>query len=136
MILQEYLFVDDEGNYTEELIEGSYIKRICDTSASVGDLVTESNSIVHGVDVPVNNTDKKAIIGIIIRKSDPTTACVMTKGVITGLAFLNKSKKVYLSTTGDISSGVPSVGYLQVLGHAINDDAMDFNPANIHIKLT
>jgi len=135
MILQEYLFVDDEGNYTEDLIEGSYIKRICDISASVGDLVTESGSIIHGVDVPINNTDKKSVIGIIIRKSDDTSVCIMTKGVITGLSSLNKSKKVYLSEAGNIDSGIPSAGYLQVLGHAINNDAIDFNPANTHIKL-
>jgi len=134
MITKEFLFVDDEGNYTEELVEGSYVVRICDSSAAIGDLVMESLTLTYGVDTSTNNTNKRSVFGIIIEKRDTTTAVVMTKGVISGLLGLDKSLKVYLSEGGNFTDELPVSEYMQVLGHAIDFNAMDFNPAATRVK--
>ena len=135
MSIKQFIYVDVNGDYIEGYADGNAIERSCDSGLAVGDLVCESSSIANGVDKISNNSDVRSVIGWVISKPDATTANILTKGVISGLSGLTKTGKVYLSTSGDFGSAMPSDGYLQILGHAIDADTIDFDPVNTKIKL-
>jgi len=132
---EQFLYTDNEGMYTEGIIEGNSLQRTCDAGAVVGDFVVQGFLNANSVDVVTSNIDKRTVIGIIVEKPTVTDAIVMTKGVISGLAGMIKSQKVYLGADGKISPAIPLSGYLQVLGHAIDEDKVDFYPINTKIKL-
>jgi len=135
MSIKQFLFVDDNGDYTEGYSDSQLIKRSCDASLAIGDLVFESNSISNGVDKVVNNKDVRSVLGYVTEKPTSTTAMILTKGIITGLSGLTKTGKVYLSSSGGFTNTIPTGGYLQVLGHAIDSDQFDFNPINTKVKI-
>ena len=135
MSIKQFLFVDDNGDYTEGYSDSQLIKRSCDASLAIGDLVFESNSISNGVDKVENNKNVRSVLGYVTEKPTSTTAMILTKGVITGLSGLTKTGKVYLSSSGGFTNTIPTGGYLQVLGHAIDSDQFDFNPINTKVKI-
>lgn len=118
-------------DYVEKQLEvNNYIKEIrtCDVFASVGDLVMESDSVANKVDVAINNTDIRPVIGIIISKPTTTTCQIMLVGRVSGLSGLTKGRKVFLSESGELTSTLVNTGYIQCLGVAKEADEIDFNP--------
>jgi hypothetical protein len=97
--------------------------------------VCESSSITNGVDKVTSNTESRDVIGYVIGKPDATTASILTKGVISGLSGLTKAGRVYLSSSGGITSTMPYAGYLRTLGQAIDADTIDFDPSVTKVKL-
>lgn len=130
----EFIFVDDSGNYTDAKVDGTYEIRTSLSSAAIGDLVYESTLITNGVDTVVDNNDSRSVIGIIVDKPSSTAALVCTSGKIESLSGFDKGYKVYLSNTGNITSNQPNSDYLQVLGHAVDVDVIDFYPVNTKIR--
>lgn len=98
------------------------------SSVQIGDLVTESDIIVNGVETAVSNLDIKPVIGIVIDKPSSTTAEVLFRGTVTGFTGLIKARKVFLGELGEASSIVPTTGYIQTLGTARDVDTLDFSP--------
>jgi len=118
-------------DYVEKQLEvNNYIQEIrtCDVSATVGDLVMESDSVANQVDVAVNNTDIRPVIGVIVDKPTTTTCQIMMVGRVSGLSGLTKGRKVFLSETGTITSTLVTTGYIQCLGVAKEADEINFNP--------
>jgi hypothetical protein len=103
-------------------------KRVCDASLNVGDLVWESYTVTNGVDAATNNTDVRPVFGIAVKKPTSTTVEVLIIGTVEGFAGLTKARKVFLSTSGTITSTVAATGYLQCLGVARDPDVVDFQP--------
>ena len=132
---EQFLYTDNEGMYTEGIIEGNSLQRTCDAGAVVGDFVVQGFLNANSVDVVTSNIDKRTVIGIIVEKPTVTDAIVMTKGVISGLAGMIKSQKVYLGADGKMTPVIPTNGYLHVLGHAIDEDKVDFYPINTKVKI-
>ncbi len=132
---EQFLYTDNEGMYTEGIVEGNSLQRTCDASALVGDFVVQGFLNANSVDVVSNNIDMRSVIGIIVEKPTTTDAIVMTKGVISGLAGMIKTQKVYLGADGKMTPIIPTDGYLQILGHAIDEDKVDFYPINTKVKL-
>ena len=119
------------ANEAEKIV----ITRNCSTTSSSGDLVYESDSISNGVDVSTSNTDNRNIVGIILSKPTTTTCRVLFEGTYNvSLSGLSKGDKVYLSNSGAITSAKPTSGYVQILGNAIDSDAVNFKPAQIKFK--
>ena len=131
----KFLYVNDDGYYEEGYVEGIFGTRDCDSSLSVGDLVTESLSITNGVDKVIDNNSTRSVIGWVFDKPTSITATILYKGVITGLSGLEQAGKVFLSDTGSFTSTKPLSGYLHLLGHAFAADQIEFNPVNTKIKL-
>ena len=132
--MKKFLFVDTNGDPTEGIVDGVFETRNCAVDAAVGDLVFESDSITLGVDVADSNVDERTVIGIIIEKPTTSTATVCTSGRIEGLSGLTKAQRIYLSGTGKFSVEQMTYGYIHVLGHAVEENIIDFNPANTKIK--
>ena len=136
MTNHKFLYTDDEGMYTEGIIEGNSLQRSCDSSANIGDFVTQSLLLINSVDVASDNSSVRSVIGQIVDKPTTTEAVIMTKGVITGLAGMIKTQKVYLGSDGKLTPDLPESGYLHILGQAIDEDKVDFYPINTKIKLS
>ena len=130
----QFLFVDDQGDYTDSYVDGLGELRPCSTGANVGDLVMNSETVPNGVDVATDNLDMRDIIGIIVEKPDTDEAVVMTKGRISGLSGLTKSKKVFMGVDGSISADMPLYGNMVILGHSVDADSMDFYPVNTKVS--
>jgi len=121
------------GSATEA--EKIIITRNCASSASSGNLVYESNSIANGVDVSSGNSDDRNIVGIIISKPTSTTCKVLFEGTYsTSLSGLTKSDKIFLSSSGAVTSTAPTSDYVQILGNAIDATAINFKPSQIKTK--
>lgn len=106
----------------------------CDVSATVGDLVKQSSTVSEKVDVLSTNTDIGPCIGVILEKPQPQIAKVLLLGVKEGFAGLTVGAKVFLSTTGSVTTTKPTTGYLHILGVALASDAVLFIPNNIRTK--
>jgi len=109
-------------------------ERPCDSSLSIGDLVHESTTVASGVDEVINNTDKRLVIGICVNKPSSTIADIMFIGPLTGVSGYSTGQKIYRSTSGSMTSVVPTTGYIQVLGNSSDGTALDFNPSMTHVK--
>ena len=129
----EFLFADVNGDYTDSLVETSGFEAFVDINAQVGDLVMYSESADDTVDVVEDNFDSRSVVGIITDKPTTTTAIVMTKGQISGLTGLTKTKKAYLGSNGEIAVIKPSTGNFQILGHSTDTGVLNFNPVNTKI---
>jgi len=111
------------------------ITRNCSSGASSGDLVYESQSISNGVDVSNGNSDDRNIVGIILSKPTSTTCKVLFEGTYNvSLSGLSKGQKIYLSSSGTITSTAPTSNYVQILGNAIDSDSVNFKPSQIKTK--
>lgn len=108
--------------------------RNCLVSATIGDLVMESSTTINTVDVVTDNTDIRPVFGIIISKPTTTTCVILLLGVIAGFGGLTKGRKIYLSTSGSLTSTPPTTGYLQSLGVAKESDEIDFYPNMQRVK--
>lgn len=129
----EFLFVDSNGDYTDSYVDGTGEVRACEASAGVGDLVVTHESTVNGVDVIADNFETRDVIGIITEKKDATTCVIMTKGKISGLTGLTKARKVYLGADGSLTPTKQESGYIAIMGHAVDADALNFDPLNTKI---
>jgi hypothetical protein len=107
--------------------------RDCDSGLAVGDLVWESTAFANAVVEATNNTDSRLIIGICTSKPTSTTAEIMFAGPLSGLTSFAAGKKTYVSTTGQLTSLVPTTGYLQILGNCSDGTQVDFRPSMHHL---
>jgi len=123
------------GNVSDEA-KSLIAIRNCDSTLSIGDLVWESTSNALEVIEVTNNIDSRLVIGICIDKPTSTTAKILFKGSLTNLSGYTAGKKVYCGTSGEMTSTVPSTGYLQVLGNCSDGTHIDFSPAMHQIKRT
>ena len=108
--------------------------RICLASAQIGDLVVESEVLVDRVDVVGDNTDVRPVFAIIIDKLSDTECVILLLGVIGGFSGLTKGRKIFLSTSGGLTSTPPSTGYMQSLGVAKEASIIDFFPNMQRVK--
>ncbi|RLA59532.1 MAG: hypothetical protein DRQ78_10525, partial [Epsilonproteobacteria bacterium] len=134
MAVKNFLYVDDSGDYTEGLAEGNFVQRICEVSASVNDLVVESDSVADAVDTIINNNDTRSVIGIIIEKIDDTHAYILTKGTVSA-SSVTKTQNVFLSSSGTLNDIAPTSGYFHILGTAVENNLVDFDPINTKILI-
>lgn len=110
------------------------IQKTCDSSAVVGDIVMYTTTNDENVDVSTTNSDVRPSIGIIIEKVDATTAKIMIMGEFSGASGLTPGKKIFLSTTGDLTSIPPTTDYLQCMGIAISTTTFLFSPQIQRVK--
>jgi hypothetical protein len=110
--------------------------RDCDSTLAEGDLVYESTTTASYVDEVVDNTDTRLVIGICTKKISSTSAEILFKGPLTGLSGYNAGKKIYCSSTGVMTSVLPTTGYIQVIGNTSNGTHIDFSPAMHQVKRT
>jgi len=134
MAIKNFLYVDANGDYTEGLANGNFVKRTCAVSAAVNDLVVESETEANGVDVVSDNNSTRSIIGVIVEKPDALNAIILNKGTIS-VTSVTKAQNVFLSTTGKITDTMPEYGYLHLLGTAVENNLVDFDPVNTKVLL-
>jgi len=108
--------------------------RTCLASASVGELVVESEVFVNRVDTVTDNNDLRPVFAVIIEKTSATDCVILLLGQIAGFSGLTKGHKVFLSETGSFTSTPPTTGYLQSLGVAKEDSIVDFRPNLQRVK--
>ena len=133
--MKKFLFVDANGDATEGIVDGIIETRPCDPSLTMMEPVMESDNITGGVEQTTNNTDVRDVIGWAIDKPTVDTVNVLLAGKIDTPSNLVKGQKVYLGADGRLATVKPAEGYLKVLGHAIDDARMDFNPVNTKLKI-
>lgn len=123
-------FTGELDAYRDTVTKSRFVveTRDCLASASVGDLVMESETLVNRVDVATDNTDIRPIFAVIIEKTSATECVILLLGQMSGFSGLTKGRKVFLSTSGGITSTPPTTGYLQSLGVAKEDSIVDFRP--------
>lgn len=118
--------VDNANNIVES--------RICLAGAAIGDLVVESATVTNLVETVTDNTDVRPVFAIIIDKPTDTTCTIVLLGRVSGFSGLTKGSKVFLSTSGGITSTPPTTDYMQSLGVAKEVDTIDFNPNMQRVK--
>lgn len=133
--MKKFLYVDDNGDYTEALVDGVMSDRTCLADLAIGDLVMESLTISNGVDKVTDNLEVRSVVGLVIEKPETTRATILFKGRIDGLSGFTKARKFYLSETGTMSSTKPGSGNVHILGQANDADVLLFDPVNTKIKL-
>jgi len=132
MAIKNFLYVDANGDYTEGLANGNFVKRTCQVAAAVNDLVVESATETNGVDVITDNIDVRNVIGVIVEKPDALNALILNKGTIS-VTSVTKSQNVYLSGIGKFTDEQPNKGYIHILGTAVENNLIDFDPTNSKI---
>ena len=107
----------------------------CEAIAEIGDLVYISESLPTKVEINLNNTNDQPTIGIILKKVGDTNCivCFIGKLPIT-FPGLSIGDKLFLSSTGTISSTVPTTGYIQELGFCYANDKVFLKPIYTRIK--
>jgi len=115
-----------EGAVTE------IIEMNCDSGAQVGDLARLSYTVDNFVDVAVDNSIKRPIIGVITEKLTSTTCRVTLSGVIDKI--LDRGR-VYLSSAGQFTITPPTGGYLQTLGFCFGNGKLRLDPNAIVTKI-
>lgn len=107
----------------------------CDSSVSVGDIVFISTTD-NKVEANINNRELKKSIGIVIEKITTETAKVLTHGECSiSFSGLVRGKKVYISTSGSLTTTIPTTGYLHCIGECIANNYVYVNISNERIKL-
>jgi hypothetical protein len=101
----------------------------CDSSLVVGDLVIHSLVSPNSVEKCINNTSISPCIGIVESKPTPTTCIVMQFGVHNGFGGLTQGKHVFVDVTG-----IPTTGYLQVIGVATSATQILINVQALRIQ--
>jgi len=106
-------------------------ERDCDSGLAVGDLVWESMTTALTVDKATSNNDtnKRLVIGMCISKPTSTTADILFKGPVTGLSDFSAGKKVYVGSSGGMTSTLPTSGFVQIVGNCSDGTHVDFSPA-------
>ncbi len=118
-----------------ETVEGAVTEIIemnCASGASVGDLVRLNYDVDNFVDVSVDNSVKRPIIGMIKEKLTSTTCKVILTGVIDKI--LDRGR-VYLSDSGTFTTAPPTAGYLQTLGYSFGNGKLRLDPNAIVTKI-
>lgn len=131
--MENFLFVDANGDYTEDLHTSRVVTKSCVVGLAVGDLVKYSTNIVDGIEKVSDNSDPDSVIGFVLEKVEPTKALILLKGSVAGFTGLIKTQKVYLSLTGTFTVDIPEQGHVHVLGHAIDATSINFDPTNTKI---
>lgn len=109
--------------------------KICIVSDAVGDLVAYHPTVDNGIIKLTTNTSVRRCIGVILSKVSDTEARVLLMGKVDSLSGLSPGARVYLSPTGNITSTLPTSGYLQTLGEAISTTEINFVPSTERVKL-
>lgn len=105
----------------------------CDASLNVGDLVYIDPSTANKVLKATGNTAVNQVIGVVDTKPQATIAEVMLLGVRTGYTGLTVGSKVFLSTSGTVTSTKPSTGHIHVLGFATDTTDVMFIPTGVKV---
>lgn len=105
----------------------------CEETLELGDPVYLSS--VEYVEKPTDHKESKPVIGIAVQKQTTTRVKVQTYGIceinITGLAV---SPTVFISPTGDLTSTLPTDGYIQHIGQCFYDEKLFINISMTRVK--
>ena len=117
-------------------VETESFSYTCEDFASIGDLVYISESLPTKVEINDDNMSDQPTIGIILKKVGDTNCIVCFIGKLPALTFpgLSIGDKLFLSSTGTISSTVPTTGYIQELGFCYANDKVFLKPIYTRIK--
>lgn len=108
----------------------------CASTVAVGNIVYSAPNVDNFVFVNVDNTVVAPSIGIVIEKPTSFTCKVQMYGPCSiTFSGLLRSKKVFLSTTGGLTTTVPTTGYLQKIGFSYENDKVFIDPNEIRVKL-
>lgn len=107
----------------------------CDNSLSVGDVVYQSLMADQTVVKIIDNYQVNQAIGICVEKPASTTAKILVLGIAEGFSGLTTGGRIYLSSSGSITTTKPTSGYLHNLGVAVSATDILFIPNNIRTKL-
>lgn len=105
----------------------------CVASANVGDLVYIDPSNPNKVLVQTGNTLSNHTIGVIDTKPQATIAEVMVLGIKQGYSGLSTGQKVWLSTSGTVTTTMPTTGYKHPLGIATSSTDVLFIPTSVKV---
>ena len=101
----------------------------CIITDSVGSPVIPSLTIDDTIEsIATNVYDKRRVVGIIFSKSSDTQCFVATQGVIiiSGASF-TRGLPVWISTTGELTTTVPTTGHRQMVGNALTSTKILIN---------
>jgi len=99
-----------------------------DGSLVLDDLVYQSG-FNREVVKAINNNSNNPIIGVVTDVISSTDVTVTYLGVFDIPDNVLEGQKVFISSSGTVTSDLPSVDYVQVLGHAVTTNRIYFNPA-------
>jgi len=100
----------------------------CDGTLVVDDLVYPSLAINRYVFKATSNDTESPVIGIVTKVLSATTVEVSHAGFFNVSEILERGKKIFVSENGSFTSSVMMENYLQVLGIAISENRVYFNP--------
>ena len=114
-----------------DAVEGAVVQIItidCESTAQVDDNVRINTSIINRVDVALENTDPRPVIGTIIEKISPTVCRVAVSGVIPDPDGTTPGI-LYLGNDGRFTNTPPGPGhYRQKLGYSFGNGFLDLKP--------
>lgn len=105
----------------------------CDPSVVVGSLVYQSTSVDNLAIPATDNLGVPQVIGICTNKVNATTAKILLLGIVTGLSGFSVGARIFLSSTGTLTTTRPTTGYLHNLGVALSSTEALFIPNNIRV---
>jgi len=97
----------------------------CLTGVAVDDLVFQLSSVDNTAIKAVNNTAVEPIVGIVTSKPTSITCVVQVSGI------LNKTEprgRLWVSTSGTLTSTPPVTGYVQEMGWSCGNGKVKLNP--------
>lgn len=131
----ELLILNISGSVSEGDISSVTKTFYCDSSANVGDVVFLSKNTNNKIIVNNTNTQEIPSIGVIELKITDTICKVICFGYTNNkYGGLKKSKKVFLSSTGSLTTTKPVKGYIQVLGFCYETDQVFICPELLRVK--
>jgi len=99
-----------------------------DGSLVLDDLVYQSGFNSEVVKAS-SNASNNPIIGVVTGVLSITDVTVTYLGVFDISDTVTEGQKVFISSSGTVTSDLPDVDYIQVLGHAVTTTRIYFNPA-------
>ena len=107
----------------------------CDISTTSGDLVYPDSVTDEKVISATDNTEIKQVIGIVYNKPQTNSCNVLVLGTFDGFSGLTKGDRIFLSTSGSLTTTKPTTGYMHNLGVAISATEVLFIPNNTRLLL-
>lgn len=105
----------------------------CQAGLVTGDLVYQSSVDDKSVIKVPDNTLVAQTIGVCLEKPTTTTCKILVLGVVDGQTGLTKGGRIFLSTTGTLTTTKPATGYLHNLGVAVSATEALFIPNNVRL---
>lgn len=112
------------------------ITYMSDPSVVVGDIVRPSTTVTDTVVSLTDNVYPNLAVGIVISKPSATQAEVLISGRIAGFTGLVFGKPVFIGTSGEITTTVPTTGHQQKMGSAITSTEIFLLPSTEKVILS